>query len=93
MDYLELVDQTGRALREDKRGGIPSDALPVFQRLGIDPDTWMRHMRPPLNHQLQALGAEPAMRRFAEAVGRAWLWGMPSCAGLFPGPVDGPAAT
>lgn len=82
MDYLELVDQTGRALREDKRGAIPSHALPVFQRLGIDPDTWMRHMRPRRNHQLQALGAEPAMRRFAEAVGRNWLWGIRSCVGL-----------
>ena len=85
MDYLELVDHTGRALREDKRGAIPSNALPVFQRLGIEPETWMRHMRPRRNHQLQALGAEPAMRRFAETLGRQWLWGMRSSAGLFVG--------
>jgi hypothetical protein len=82
MDYLELVDHTGRALREDKRGAIPANALPVFQRLGIDPETWMRHMRPRRNYQLQALGAEAAMRRFAEALGRQWLWGVRSPAAL-----------
>lgn len=92
MDYLELVDQTGRALREDKRGAIPAHARPVFQRLGIDPETWMRHMRPRWNHPLQALGAEPAMRRFAEAIGRKWLWGIRSCAGLFTGRAGGPPA-
>jgi len=84
MDYLELVDQTGRSLREDKRGAIPASAQPVFQRLGIDPDAWMHHMRPKPNHQLQALGGAEAMRRYAAALGRRWLWGLRSCSRLCP---------
>ncbi len=83
MDYLELVDQTGRALREDKRGAIPAGALPVLDRLGIDPGAWMHHMRPKPNYQLQALGRVEAMRRYAAAVGRRWLWGARACARLY----------
>lgn len=40
-DYLELVDWTGRILREDKRGSIPSDYPPILERLQIDPKHWL----------------------------------------------------
>ncbi len=33
-DYLELADWTGRAIREGKRGYIPSDVPPILTRLG-----------------------------------------------------------
>jgi REP element-mobilizing transposase RayT len=42
-DYLELVDWTGRALRDDKRGAIPSHLPPILERLQIDPRYWL-HM-------------------------------------------------
>jgi len=42
-DYLELVDWTGRALRESKRGQIPADLPPILERLQIDPRYWL-HM-------------------------------------------------
>jgi len=37
-DYFELVDWTGRTLREDKRGAINSQSPPILQRLGIQPE-------------------------------------------------------
>ena len=40
-DYLELVDWTGRILREDKRGSIPTDFPPILERLQIDPKHWL----------------------------------------------------
>ncbi len=39
-DYLELVDWTGRVIREDKRGFIDADLPPILQRLHISPDQW-----------------------------------------------------
>ena len=36
-DYLELVDWTGRQLREGKRGAIQSDVPPILERLHIEP--------------------------------------------------------
>ena len=40
-DYLELVDWTGRQIREDKRGYIDSDTPPILQRLGLDVEHWL----------------------------------------------------
>jgi hypothetical protein len=36
-DYLELVDWTGRILRDDKRGAIPESTSKILQQLNIDP--------------------------------------------------------
>ena len=40
-DYLELVDWTGRQLREGKRGAIQSDVPPILERLHIEPQYWL----------------------------------------------------
>ncbi len=40
-DYLELVDWTGRILRDDKRGAIPEEADKILSRLGIDQSQWL----------------------------------------------------
>jgi len=39
-DYLELVDCTGRISRSDKRGCIDENALPILERLNLDPERW-----------------------------------------------------
>ena len=39
--YLELVDWTGRAVREDKRGSIPADLPPILDRLNIPLNRWL----------------------------------------------------
>lgn len=41
IDYLELVDWTGRIVREDKRGFIPESIPPITIRLGIEQDQWI----------------------------------------------------
>ena len=38
--YLELLDWTARELRSDKRSATPANAAPIFERLGIDANTW-----------------------------------------------------
>jgi REP element-mobilizing transposase RayT len=40
-DYLELVDWTGRQIREGKKGAISADALPILQRLSISKEHWV----------------------------------------------------
>ena len=39
-DYLEMVDWTGRILREDKCGAIPAGLPCILDRLQLDPDHW-----------------------------------------------------
>ena len=40
-DYLELVDWTGRQIREDKRGRIDDDQPAILERLGIETEHWL----------------------------------------------------
>ena len=40
-DYLELVDWTGRQIRQDKRGAIHSKLPPILARLGIEDENWL----------------------------------------------------
>ena len=42
-DYLELVDRTGRILRDDKRGAISAHLPPILERLEIDPEEWINN--------------------------------------------------
>jgi len=47
-DYLQLVDWTGRAIREDKAGVIDAHLLPILQRLSPDTQRWLT-----LSHQFE----------------------------------------
>ncbi len=38
--YLELLDWTGRQIREDKRGSIPSHLAPILTRISLDCHGW-----------------------------------------------------
>ena len=41
IDYLELVDWTGRIVRKDKRGYIKQNTPPILERLSIDNKEWL----------------------------------------------------
>lgn len=41
VDYLELIDWTGRQMREDKVGSISVEEMPILQRLSISPEHWV----------------------------------------------------
>lgn len=40
-EYLSLVDETGRIIRDDQRGSIPERSLPLFERLNLNPTQWI----------------------------------------------------
>ena len=40
-DYLRLVYWTGRQVRRDKKGAIPSDVAPILDRLQISGESWL----------------------------------------------------
>lgn len=40
-DYIELVDWTGRIIRDDKRGAINANTPPILQRLDISTVHWI----------------------------------------------------
>ena len=76
-DYLELVDWAGRAIREDKHGAIPSDAPPILQRLGLDTQRYLAHLRGYAETEKPAmLGHIDQIREAARALGRCFIKGV-----------------
>jgi len=43
-DYLTLVDTTGRYIRDNKRGAISADLLPILERVNIDKQIWLSNV-------------------------------------------------
>jgi hypothetical protein len=68
-DYLELVDWTGRILREDKRGSISQDLPPILERLQIDPQHW-RYLTQHFESPFKGLvGAAYALKQACQNLG------------------------
>ena len=40
-DYLQLLDWTGRQIRKGKRGALPKNLEPLFERLEISAELWV----------------------------------------------------
>ncbi|WP_133471638.1 transposase [Paraglaciecola marina] len=75
-DYCELVDTTGRIIREDKRGYINPTQSPILQRLGLDDEQWLTLSTEFEQHFCYAAGAEIMMNQFKRHTGHQRLRGM-----------------
>ncbi len=84
-DYFELTDWTGRTLRDDKRSSIPHHLSPIFQRLHMNPNEWLKTMRPYGNRFFLGIGRQSSIKRFAEKLGQSWLHGIAASRRLFIG--------
>jgi REP element-mobilizing transposase RayT len=71
-DYLRLVDWTGRAIREDKKGAIPNDLAPILERIGLNPDAWLKSVSHYNKHYFSVLGAIDRINAFAQAQKKSW---------------------
>jgi REP element-mobilizing transposase RayT len=82
-DYLELVDWSGRMLRENKKGSIPEEIPEILQRLQLDARHWRylnQHFEHPFKH---LVGAAHQVRSVCEALGQRWVQGISQCERLF----------
>ena len=65
-DFFELVDTTRRAIREGKRGFIPSEIPLILSRFNIDPDSWVEHIVQFEQRFGRAVGSREKLREFAQ---------------------------
>ena len=84
-DYLELVDWTGRAIRENKRGFIPADVPPILTRLGVEAENWIETVRHFRHYFYDFVGPGDILARHGRALGRSWLRGVGACRKLLGG--------
>jgi len=74
-DYLELVDWTGRAIRDDKTGAISDNLPPILTRLGIEQQGWLDMINHYDQRFFRAVGAMDKLKQFANRLGQCWMKG------------------
>jgi REP element-mobilizing transposase RayT len=82
-DYLELVEWTGRILRDDKRGHISAKTPDILSRLHIGPEAWLRLSTGFEREFSQLIGREAAVQQACDLLGRRWARGTSRCRALF----------
>ena len=75
-DYLDLVDMTGRAIREDKSGYIPPELPNILLRLGLPTDSWIEEFKRFNSTRYTAIGTVHQIRKFCINVRKQWAWGL-----------------
>jgi len=75
LDYLELVDWTGRMMRDDKRGAISTATPELLGVLGLNSDTWFMLANDFGKEYHGAVGSLEELALFAEHTGKHWIAG------------------
>lgn len=83
-EYLQVLDETGRILREDKHGAIPEELAPILERLQVEPAGWSNTVGHFGRHFSRAAGREASLEAAAERAGRRWFKGKRKGRRLFP---------
>ena len=77
--YIDLVDWTGRQMREDKRGAIPDHLAPILVRLEIDTSRWVHTVQNYGSIFQRMVGKIDAMTATAQQAGKRWWQGINAC--------------
>lgn len=72
IDYFELIEWTGRCIREDKRGAIPAHIKPLFERFMVNENDWLEMIKEFNRHFIHAAGSPCKMLNWAIATNRKW---------------------
>ncbi|WP_158970201.1 transposase [Paraglaciecola sp. L3A3] len=76
IDYCELVDCTGRCIRDDKAGHIEHHHSAILQRLGLNSDQWLTLTTEFEKHFHTAVGGEHMMQQFKQHTHHQRIRGM-----------------
>jgi hypothetical protein len=81
--YLELVETTGRVIREDKRGYIAGETPRILERLYIDPEQFIATTARTLQQFSTAIGTPEHLTAHCVTRNIAFLRGMSAARALF----------
>ena len=82
-DYLELLDWTGRQIREDKLGSIDADMPNILERLEIDQEHWLYMTQNFESGFKTMVGSLYSLRKACRALGLQRISGRGACETLF----------
>ena len=89
VDYLELVDWSGRALLENKRGFISEHLPKILTRLEMDPQTWMQTMTTYGTCFQRVVGPMEKIQALCTRLRQSWLCGLSANRRLYQKPLPG----
>ncbi|CAM4469378.1 Transposase [Shewanella livingstonensis] len=78
-DYIVLVEDTGRIIREDKRGAISVSSQHILNRLNIPAENWLKITTEFGSLFKGAVGALPALTEYCEHLERKRRQGASNC--------------
>ena len=81
--YLELVELTGRIIRENKHGHIDNSRLPLLERLNISPENWLKLTTQFTRVFHGAVGRVSSHESYCENLNRKRRTNMSNCERLF----------
>lgn len=84
-DYCELLDITGRCIREDKPGYIHRDQSPILERLGLSDEQWLILTQEFEKQFCYAAGTEHMMQQFKSHTHHKRLRGIKQARALLSG--------
>jgi len=76
IDYCELVDCTGRCIRDDKAGYIEQHHSPILSRLGLNSEQWLTLTTEFEKHFHTAVGSEHMLQQFKQHTDHQRIRGM-----------------
>lgn len=76
LSYLELLEWTGRAVRDGKPGYIPAHIVPVLERLKIDKREWVGSVCHLGRRFHRVIGTVERIHQYSRQAGRRWLKGL-----------------
>ena len=83
-DYLELIDWTGRSIRDDKKGFIPATQPKLLQQIGVNAEAWLDNSNDFMEHYTNVSGKWSRMCSFQQHFGGRWCKGKVASQRLHP---------
>jgi len=74
--YIDLVDETGRCLRDDKRGFISEKTAKTIDDVGIAPDSWLDELKGFKSIGFSAVGTAEQLKEYSAKTKRKWTLGI-----------------
>ncbi len=82
-DYIELVEWTGRATRDDKRGSIDCRLPPILERLGLGASDWMTFATGVESQFGNWVGSPEQFVTASTNIGQRWICVSPGSCALY----------
>ena len=74
--YIDLVEETGRCIRDDKRGFISEKTAKAIDEIGINPDSWLDELKGFKSIGFSAVGTAKQLKEYSAKTKRQWTLGI-----------------